>query len=165
MAPEDVLFRRKNAPVRYVEHDIYWANEDLPEDGRRHIPDTNLLKSVHGYAGRFYEAAAAARPGPRAVVGTRIIDQRSMDETALLAFGVLIEEACRGALRKGGELVFTEASTEATMVGIAQQTAKLSSSIPPQRPQGAGEAPAPETGRTAKRRKVAKGVSHKDQAS
>lgn len=151
-----MLFRRKGAPKRYSEHDMYWANEDLPDGGRHHLPDSSLLKSVHGYAGRFYEAAAAARLGPRSVVGTRIVDQRSMDETALLAFGVLLEEACRGAMRKGGELVFTEASTEPNPAGMAPQAVKLSSSIPPQFPPRADEAPASESARRKKRRKVAK---------
>ncbi|KAK3901691.1 hypothetical protein C8A05DRAFT_34634 [Staphylotrichum tortipilum] len=166
MGPEDVLFNRRNAPVRYVEDDIYWANEDLPEDGRRHLPDSSLLKSVHGYVGRFYEAAAAARLGPRSMVGARIVDQRSMDETALLAFGVLLEETSRGVLRKGGELVFTEASTEPKSVGAAlQHTERLSSSMPTQGPQRVGEAPAPEKPRSRKRRKVAKEDTPRNQAS
>ncbi|KAJ4306068.1 hypothetical protein N0V88_000864 [Collariella sp. IMI 366227] len=33
--PEEALFRRRHAPVRYAEHDIYWASEDLRDGGRR----------------------------------------------------------------------------------------------------------------------------------
>ena len=36
------------------------------------------------------------------------LDVRSMDETALLAFGILLEEAARETLGKDGDLVFTE---------------------------------------------------------
>ena len=36
------------------------------------------------------------------------VDERSMDETALLAFGVLLEEAGRKTLGKRGDLVFVE---------------------------------------------------------
>ena len=36
------------------------------------------------------------------------IDERSMDETALLAFGILLEEVGREGLGKRGDLVFTE---------------------------------------------------------
>ena len=55
----------------------------------------------------------AARVGPRAAVGPRIIDERSMDGTALLAFGILLEEASREVLGKRGDLVFTEGSDTA----------------------------------------------------
>ncbi|KAK4104351.1 hypothetical protein N658DRAFT_251040 [Parathielavia hyrcaniae] len=125
LAPEEALFRRKNAPVRYAEHDIYWANEDLPDAGRRHLPDGSLLKSVHGYASRFYDAAAA-RLGPRCRVGTRAVDERSMDETALLAFGILLEEAGREALGRKGDLVFTEpATTESRAVAKTSPDARV----------------------------------------
>lgn len=154
LAPEEALFRRKNAPVRYAEQDIYWANEDLPNGGRRHLPDANLLKSVHGYTSRFYEAAAT-RLGPRCVVGTRIIDERSMDETALLAFGILLEEASRDALGKTGDLVFTEAATEPKVVGKATPVAKFSGPVF-EDIQGVEEHSAASDVRKAKRRKVAK---------
>ncbi|GAB1313817.1 hypothetical protein MFIFM68171_04027 [Madurella fahalii] len=155
LAPEEVLFRRKHAPVRYAEQDIYWTNEDLPEGGCGHLPDGGLLKSVHGYASRFYEAAAA-RLGPRCVVGARIIDERSMDETALLAFGILLEEACRDALGKRGDLAFTEASME-SKVGVAKvPRVGISSQSIPEGAESAGEDVASQNGRGAKRRKVAK---------
>ncbi|OAQ99820.1 hypothetical protein LLEC1_07889 [Akanthomyces lecanii] len=82
--PDEVLFRRKDAPARYAEHDVYYAHErDLPHGGRGVLPESDLLKAVHGYAGR-------------------------MDETALLAFGILLEEAGRDVLGKRGDMVFTE---------------------------------------------------------
>ena len=102
-----MLFRRKHAPPRYHEYDIYWAHEDLPHYGQGLLPESNLLTSIHAYTSRFYEATAA-RLGPSCSVGRRTIDERSMDETALLAFGILLEEAAREVLGKRGDLVFTE---------------------------------------------------------
>ena len=102
-----MLFRRKRAPERHAEKDIYTANEDLPQAGRGVLPETDLLKSIHKYASRFYDAMAV-RQGPDCLVGSRLADERSMDETALLAFGILLEEAGREALGKKGDLVFTE---------------------------------------------------------
>ncbi|KAL2023109.1 hypothetical protein VTK56DRAFT_3715 [Thermocarpiscus australiensis] len=154
LAPEEVLFRRSQAPVRYAEQDIYWANEDLPDDGRRHLPEASLLRSIHAYASRFYDAAAA-RLGPRCVVGSRTVDERSMDETALLAFGILLEEASRDVLGKRGDLVFTEASTEPKEVANVVQAGKRSESFS-EGARGVGEGGAPGSGRDAKRRKVAK---------
>lgn len=124
LAPEDVLFRRKNAPTRYEEHDIYWANErDLPV-----LPDSDLLKCVHSYTGLFYEGMAARKKGKRD--GNRkenFMDERSMDETALLAFGVLLEEAGRKTLGKRGDLVFVEGEEreerdERKRIGVESET-------------------------------------------
>ncbi|KAK4190704.1 hypothetical protein QBC35DRAFT_63924 [Podospora australis] len=108
LAPEEVLFRRKKAPVRYMEKDIYWANEDLPSANV--LPESGLLKSVHAYASRFYHhhRHQAGMGGGGGGGGGGGVDERSMDETALLAFGILLEEAARHALGKRGDLVFTE---------------------------------------------------------
>ena len=163
LAPEEALFKRRNAPVRYAEHDIYWANEDLPDAGRHHLPDGSLLKSVHGYASRFY-AATAARLGPRCTVGRRIVDEKSMDETAMLAFGILLEEAARDALGKRGDLVFTEPSTEPKAVSKPMRVAEFSGAIP-QGHHGEGEVPTLKHVRKAKRRKGAKDESLETQAS
>ncbi|KAK0614036.1 hypothetical protein B0T14DRAFT_539666 [Immersiella caudata] len=102
--PEDVLFRHRRAPTRYQEDDFYWAHEDLPPHA---LPSSELLKSVHKYASTLYEAMAT-RLGPQGVVKSRTIDERSMDETALIAFGILLEEAGREVLKGRGDLVFVE---------------------------------------------------------
>ncbi|KAK5652438.1 hypothetical protein OQA88_10482 [Cercophora sp. LCS_1] len=99
LAPEDVLFRQEGAPTRYAEYDIYWANEELQEGD---LPDSDLLKAIHGYASRFY-AAAARRTG-----ADEVADEQSMDETALLAFGILLEEAGKHEIGSRGDLIFTE---------------------------------------------------------
>ncbi|KAK6951394.1 hypothetical protein Daesc_007929 [Daldinia eschscholtzii] len=105
LEPEEVLFRRIRAPVRYAEKDIYQAHEALRDGGRGTLPDSDMLKAIHSYSSHYYAALAAARgeAGDR-----RNIDEHSMDETALLAFGILLEEASRSALGRTGDLVFTE---------------------------------------------------------
>lgn len=109
LAPEEVLFRRKGAPQRYEEHDIYFANQrDLPHGGRGVLPDSDLLKSVHSYASHYY--AAQKRGGGGGQTSTAAVDERSMDESALLAFGILLEEAGQEVLGSRGDLVFTEAA-------------------------------------------------------
>ncbi|KAJ4327362.1 hypothetical protein N0V84_002263 [Fusarium piperis] len=101
LAPDEVLFRRKDAPGRYLEHDIYYAHERrLPRGGQGVLPESDLLKAIHGYASAFYGAKDGGRNGGP--------DERSMDETALIAFGILLEEAGREVLGRRGDLVFTE---------------------------------------------------------
>lgn len=109
LAPEEVLFGRIGAPARFAEHDIYFANErDLPDGGQRALPASDLLQAIHPYASRFY-GAMGRRPGA-ATHGGSWLDERSMDETALLAFGILIEEAGKEVLGRQGDMVFTEAA-------------------------------------------------------
>ncbi|KAI0431684.1 hypothetical protein F5Y09DRAFT_181947 [Xylaria sp. FL1042] len=107
LAPEEVLFRRAGAPVRYAEKDIYQAHEDLPDGGRNILPDSDLLKTIHRYASHFYSDLPANKQTFSSETGEGI-SERSMDETALLAFGILLEEASREALGRKGDLVFTE---------------------------------------------------------
>jgi hypothetical protein len=109
LAPEEVLFRRKSAPPRYAEKDIYFAGTDALSPNQK-LPESDLLKAVHGYAAGFYEGLAVEQEGGGKSwrLGGRLVDERSMDGTALLAFGILLEEAAREALGKKGDLVFTE---------------------------------------------------------
>ncbi|KAK8035921.1 hypothetical protein PG991_001994 [Apiospora marii] len=113
LAPEEVLFRRIKAPIRFAEKDVYHAHEALSGGGRDVLPDSDMLKAIHGYASHFYAALGVAARGPGTAAESRSassssIDEQSMDETALLAFGILLEEAARDALGKRGDLVFTE---------------------------------------------------------
>lgn len=111
MAPDEVLFRRKDAPERYLEHDIYHAHErDLPRAGQGVLPESDLLKAIHGYTSNFYSAKHRDSRGGD-------VNERSMDETALLAFGILLEEAGRAVLGRRGDLVFTEGAEDAPGVG------------------------------------------------
>lgn len=123
LAPEEVLFQRAGAPQRYAEKDVYFSREAaaVTEDNRGLLPDSDLLKAVHAYAAHFFEAVGHRRErvdgsypydkqdrDPTCFVGSRHIDERSMDETALIAFGILLEEAGRELLGRRGDLVFTE---------------------------------------------------------
>ncbi|KAG9247380.1 hypothetical protein BJ878DRAFT_191246 [Calycina marina] len=95
MGPETILFQAKNAPTRYAESDMYFANEHL----RHKLPDSELLKALHSYVSDFYHRSGSNEDST---------DWQSMDETALLAFGILLEESSREILGKTGDLVFTE---------------------------------------------------------
>ena len=101
---EEVLFRRVGAPARYAEDDIYTQDRYLQPD--QQLPDSDLLKVLHAYAADFYKATTG--------------DQckhslRSMDETALLAMGILLEEAAREALGQSGDLAFVESPQDETL--------------------------------------------------
>lgn len=99
--PEEVLFRRKTAPQRYEEIDFYWAERNLGHN--RSLPDSELLKAIHTYASDFYD---------HATIDKRQGDFRSMDETALLALGILLEEAAKETLGATGDLAFVEGEEE-----------------------------------------------------
>ncbi|CAL3967475.1 hypothetical protein PZA11_003768 [Diplocarpon coronariae] len=96
ISPENVLFRGKHAPTRYAESDIYFANEKL---AIADLPESDLLKALHCYTSDMYSRAAADQG---------ISDWRSMDESALLALGILMEEAALSSLGKTGDLALTE---------------------------------------------------------
>ena len=99
--PEEALFKARNAPDRHPAYDFYWADSRLDErDPRQRLPDSDLLKAVHWYAAAFYA---------RGVEGGGEVSVRSLDETALLALGVLLEEAGREVLGKDGEWTLMEA--------------------------------------------------------
>ncbi|KFY00710.1 hypothetical protein O988_03139 [Pseudogymnoascus sp. VKM F-3808] len=97
IAPEAVLFQRAAAPDRHEETDTYFSSDNAAGQ----LPDSDLLKALHMYAADFYAAEREAGA-----------DYRSLDETALLALGVLMEELCREQLGEGGDLVFTEGEVE-----------------------------------------------------
>ncbi|KAI5283495.1 hypothetical protein KEM54_002089 [Ascosphaera aggregata] len=108
--PEDVLFRRLNAPTRYEEDDYYFANEKLPSDVV--LPDSDLLKTIHTYVSDFY--ASVIPNGER-------ISLHSMDHTALIAFGILLEETATSALGETGDMVFVEGVEEGSDQDAAVQ--------------------------------------------
>ncbi|KAK4985991.1 hypothetical protein LTR50_005583 [Elasticomyces elasticus] len=101
VAPEEVLYRRRGAPERYAETDDYSAHKDLSSEQK--LPSSDLLKALHTYASDFYASA---------IPDDGSINFRSMDETALLAFGILVEEAAKNAIGETGDLAFTEGENE-----------------------------------------------------
>lgn len=108
--PEEVLFGYKDAPNRYEEDDIYFADRHLDQSSElQRLPDSDLLKALHAYASDFY--ATTAQQG-------RSEDYGSMDETALLALGILIEEAASDAASlaqpEGESVMDDDSESEAT---------------------------------------------------
>ena len=83
--------------MRYEENDIYWADQHLRAD--QQLPDSDLLKALHAYAADFYG---------RTLGREAEISHESLDGSALLALGVLMEEVVRGALGETGDLAFVE---------------------------------------------------------
>lgn len=62
------------------------------------LPESDLLKALHCYTSDFYSRTSKDQG---------LGDYRSMDGTALIALGILMEEAARDALGETGDLVFT----------------------------------------------------------
>ena len=96
LAPHEVLLRRTSAPLELESHD-YFADEQLLPD--QTLPESDLLKAVHAYASDFYRCATDDHGR---------CDFRSMNETALLAVGILLEEAAVEALGENGDMVLVE---------------------------------------------------------
>lgn len=96
--PEEILFRRKNAPSRFAEHDIYFASDRDAQ--AKDLPESDMLKALHAYVSDFYSHASPDGGST---------DWRSLDETALIALGILMEEVSR--LGKTSDLALTEGET------------------------------------------------------
>lgn len=94
--PQDVLLRRVNAPDQ-IAFDFYNADERLRED--QVLPGSDLLKAVHSYVSDFY-AVTTAHEGAK--------DHRTFDGSALLALGILLEEASVEVLGENGDMALVE---------------------------------------------------------
>lgn len=75
----------------------YFANETLPTN--RPLPSSDLLEAIHAYVADHYEFTTEDQGQS---------DYKTMDETALIAMGVLIEELAKEALGETGDLVLVE---------------------------------------------------------
>ncbi len=115
--PEEVLFRRSRAPERYEENDFYWADRHLTEEQK--LPDSDLLKAIHTYASDFYG---------RATVDRGQVDFSSMDGSALMALGILLEEAAEHALGTTGDMVFVEGNRKGSE-GVLQDFSEGQSTV------------------------------------
>ncbi|KIW71850.1 hypothetical protein PV04_00082 [Phialophora macrospora] len=96
ISPEEVLLGRTTIPEDLI-YQEYEVSSALPDSNK--LPESEMLKAIHTYASDFY--GCAAEQGGR-------FDFRSLDETALIAVGVLLEEAVKGALGQNGDMVFVE---------------------------------------------------------
>lgn len=93
-----MLFKRLNAPTRFEETDYYFANSKLPPEQK--LPDGDLLIALHAYVSKLY--SRTQEPGNQKV-------WKCMDETALIAFGILMEEAAKEVIGETGDLALVEA--------------------------------------------------------
>lgn len=100
LRPDEVLFKRKNAPIRYEEDDYYPAHNRLSD---QQLPRGELATSIHAYITHMY-AQVDARG--------RSIRWRHLDGTVLLALGILVEETARSVIGETGDLAFTEADQD-----------------------------------------------------
>lgn len=96
LKPEEVLLRRVDAPYG-VTGEFYNADESLKPIQR--LPDAEVAKSVHQYAADYYSAH---------VHGEVNHNHKSLDETALLALAILMEEATAESLGENGDMVLVE---------------------------------------------------------
>jgi hypothetical protein len=101
LRPDEVLFKQANAPVRYEETDYYNAHASLPAD--QQLPTGDLLTAIHAYVSKLYSRTVGTENQPA---------WKSMDETALIAFGILLEETTREVLGETGDFAFIEAADE-----------------------------------------------------
>ena len=95
--PEEVLLR-ENHPMTLAENgEPYFAHEKLPSD--RPLPDSDLLQSIHAYTADLYKHTLG-ESGRRS--------HYSMNESALLAVGILVEELAREELGEKDDLLMIE---------------------------------------------------------
>lgn len=80
-----------------LEEENYFANENIRSDTA--LPSSEILEAIHAYAADFYEFATEDHG---------LHDHHSMDETALIAMGILVEEMAKEALGETGDLVLVE---------------------------------------------------------
>jgi hypothetical protein len=103
-----------------METDTYFANEALPAD--RPLPDSDLVKAIHAYSSDFYAHATAERGQG---------SWHTMDETALLAMGILLEEAAKESLGETGDMVFVEGEEETPVAETAGSRGRRASEAVP----------------------------------
>jgi hypothetical protein len=96
LLPEEVLHGRRNVPKNLIAN-TYATTDNLLSTTS--LPQSEMLKAIHTYASDFY-ATTAREEGK--------FDFNSLDETALIAMGILIEETVREALGENGDMVFVE---------------------------------------------------------
>lgn len=101
LRPDEVLFKQANAPVRYEETDYYNAHARLPAN--QQLPSGELLTAIHAYVSKLYSRTTEGDSQPA---------WKCMDETALIAFGILMEETAREVLGETGDFAFVEAANE-----------------------------------------------------
>ena len=125
----DNYFRPDSSSPTKVDGQV---SDDTREDRTSLLPDSDLLKAIHSYASDFYAAAAAAATTTTTIQKSsseiyrlhhrkkkeeekkksqRDVsygDYQTLDETALIALGILLDETAAEILGDNGDLVFVE---------------------------------------------------------
>ena len=96
-----MLFKQAKAPTRYEETDYYNAHARLPPN--QQLPSGELLSAIHAYVSKLYSRNAESDRRPV---------WKCMDETALIALGILMEETAREVLGETGDFAFVEAADD-----------------------------------------------------
>ncbi|KAJ5500130.1 hypothetical protein PEX1_043490 [Penicillium expansum] len=147
LRPEELLYRKQNIPAESTEEKIYFAHENLPSD--QALPNSDLLETIHAYAADYYEYATADNGKD---------DHQTMDETALLAVGILIEEMAKEELGETGDLALVEgqelSEEEDDRTALESDTTSKSAARAARRKRANSIAR-----QTSKRRKLARSVS------
>lgn len=99
LTPEEVLFKSRSAPERTQEDDFYRADRNLNSGS---LPDSDLLKVIHSFSSDYYHCTT---------IDQGQSDAKSLDASALLAIGILLEESAVNILGTDGDLAFVEGLT------------------------------------------------------
>lgn len=123
----------KRGFVDWERNNVVWEEDDERKEEQEmlQLPTSELLEALHAYTSDFYgalnySASSSRRKGDTMkekkgkkksrrddAKSTRYhYDFGSMDETALLAFGILLEESVREALGEEGDMVFVEGEAQ-----------------------------------------------------
>ncbi|KAJ9245798.1 hypothetical protein DTO271D3_1382 [Paecilomyces variotii] len=92
-----VFARIELTDARSEENNFYLAYEALTSD--RSLPSSGLLEAIHAYSANFYD---------NAMWDWVQDDYQSMDETALIAMGILLEGMAQESLGETGDLILVE---------------------------------------------------------
>lgn len=91
---------------QFIDDETYFAHEKLPAN--RPLPRADLLECIHAYAADFYQHQSKKRGK---------LDQHSMDESALLAIGILVEELSREQVGATGDMALVEGESSSADEG------------------------------------------------
>lgn len=91
----EYLFRYQKGPQQDQNYEQFSAHRHL----EHRLPNSDLLKAIHAHASDFYGAMPGAEDS-----------FQSLDETALIAMGILLEELTAEHLGETGDLAFVEAA-------------------------------------------------------
>ncbi|KAJ5163235.1 uncharacterized protein N7500_005065 [Penicillium coprophilum] len=147
LRPEELLYRRQNILAESVDEKNYFAHENLSSD--QALPNSELLETIHAYAADYYEYATTDSGKD---------DHQTMDETALLAMGILIEEMVKEELGETGDLALVEgqelSEEEDDKTGLESDTTTRSTARAARRKRASSIAR-----QRSKRRKLSRSVS------